>query len=293
MTTHKALGRGLEALLKPVMAGGEEKAAAATKLPVDKIRPNRFQPRTRFTPDSLRELADSIKTHGLTQPILVSPSAVPGEYELIAGERRLRAAKLAGLLDIPCVVRAVTDRERHELALVENLQREDLNPIEEAESVRKLMEASGMTQEEAARRLHKSRSAVANKLRLLDLPQVIRNALMENLLTEGHARALLGLQDKEQQAELGKRIVHDKLTVREVERLVADWASAVRDGRVRAAKPKNADLRHLEEELQRHLGRRVVIDAKGKNKGWVRLEFYSIDDMDVLTQELRRHRASK
>jgi ParB family chromosome partitioning protein len=136
---HKALGRGLEALLKPV-TGNLSPAAEGTiaKIPVDKIRANRYQPRVRFTPESLQELADSIQIHGLAQPLLVAPSAVPGEFELVAGERRLRASRMAGLVDVPCVVRVVTDRERHELSLVENLQREDLNAIEEAESIKKL-----------------------------------------------------------------------------------------------------------------------------------------------------------
>ncbi|HMX93693.1 MAG TPA: ParB/RepB/Spo0J family partition protein, partial [Elusimicrobiota bacterium] len=141
---HKALGRGLEALLKPVMGGGGgDDRSSISKIAVEKIRPNRHQPRVRFTPDSLQELADSIKIHGLAQPLLVSPSAVPGEFELVAGERRLRAARMAGLVDVPCVIRPVTDRERHELSLIENIQRENLNAIEEAESMRKLMDEAG------------------------------------------------------------------------------------------------------------------------------------------------------
>jgi ParB family chromosome partitioning protein len=291
---HKALGRGLEALLKPGMVtNAAVGAGGGIRLAVDKIRPNRHQPRTRFTPESLADLAESIKIHGLAQPLLVSPSAVPGEYELVAGERRLRAARMAGLVEVPCMVRSVTDRERRELSLIENIQREDLNPIEEAESLRNLMEEAGLTQEDISRRMGKSRSAVANKLRLLDLPQMLRNALMENLLTEGHARALLGLADRARQEALGKRVVQEKLTVREVERLVANGAGATRSGRAPAAKRKNPDVRHLEEELQSHLGRRVVVDARGKNKGWLRLEFYSLDDLDVLLRQLKAGRSHK
>ncbi|MBK9056662.1 MAG: ParB/RepB/Spo0J family partition protein [Elusimicrobia bacterium] len=285
---RKALGRGLEALLKPGSGGGPAAdGQAVIKIPVDKVRPNRHQPRTRFTPDSLAELAESIKVHGLAQPLLVTTSAVPGEYELVAGERRLRAARMAGLVDVPCVVRQLTDRERHELSLIENIQREDLNPLEEAESMRKLMDEVGLTQEELARRLGKSRSALANRLRLLELPQMLRNALLEGLITEGHARALLGLADRTQQEELGKRVVQEKLTVRDVEKLVLDWASAARTGRVKTPRRKNADVRHLEEDLQRTLSRRVVIDARAKNKGWVRLEFYSLDDLDSLVARLK------
>jgi len=285
---RKALGRGLEALLKPGSGSGvAADGQSVIKIPVDKVRPNRHQPRTRFTPDSLAELSESIKIHGLAQPLLVTASAVPGEYELVAGERRLRAARMAGLVDVPCVVRQITDRERHELSLIENIQREDLNPLEEAESMRKLMDEVGLTQEELARRLGKSRSALANRLRLLELPQMLRNALMEGLITEGHARALLGLSDRAQQEELGKRVVQEKLTVRDVEKLVLDWAGAARAGRVKSARRKNADVRHLEEDLQRTLSRRVVIDARAKNKGWVRLEFYSLDDLDTLVARLK------
>jgi ParB family chromosome partitioning protein len=201
---HKALGRGLEALLKPVVGNlPPATEGSIAKIPVDKIRANRYQPRVRFTPESLQELADSIQIHGLAQPLLVAPSAVPGEFELVAGERRLRASRMAGLVDVPCVVRVVTERERHELSLVENLQREDLNAIEEAESIKKLMDEAGLTQEEVAKRLGKSRSAVANKIRLLELPQMLRNALIEDLLSEGHARALLGVTDRVQQEDLG------------------------------------------------------------------------------------------
>ncbi len=291
---HKALGRGLEALLKPV-AGNPSPAVEGSiaKIPIDKIRANRYQPRVRFTPESLQELSDSIQIHGLAQPLLVAPSAVPGEFELVAGERRLRASRMAGLVDVPCIVRAVTERERHELSLVENLQREDLNAIEEAESVKKLMDEAGLTQEEVAKRLGKSRSAVANKIRLLELPQMLRNALIEDLLSEGHARALLGVTDRVQQEDLGKRVVQEKLTVREVEALVSALAGGLSKDRDIPAQKKDSDVRHIEEDLQRILGRRVVINARGKTRGWVRLDFYSIDDLEVIVQQLRSVKAQK
>lgn len=284
--SNKALGRGLEALLKPVMGNAPGTKSGVEKISVEKIHPNRHQPRTRFTAESLQELAESIKIHGLAQPLLVSPSAVPGEFELVAGERRLRASKLAGLVEVPCVVRTVTDRERRELSLIENIQRENLNVMEEAESMKKLMDEVGLTQEDMSKRLGKSRSSVANKLRLLDLPQAVRNALMEGLLTEGHGRALLGLTNPVVQESLAKRIVAEKWSVRDVERAVAGAAEAPAEKA--PARQKNPDVRHLEEELQRFLGRRVVIDARGKDKGWVRLEFYSVNDLDVLHQQLRR-----
>lgn len=291
---RKALGRGLEALLKPVAgASSSFEGMSVVKIAVDKIRPNRYQPRTRFTPDSLAELSESIKVHGLAQPLLVTASPVPGDYELVAGERRLRAARMAGLVDVPCVVRHLSERDRHELSLIENIQREDLNAIEEAESMRRLMDEVGMTQEEMSRRLGKSRSAVANRLRLLELPQMLRNALMEGLLTEGHARALLGLTDRAQQEDLGKRVVQEKMTVRDVEKIVANWATAARDGRLKPRRQKNADVRLLEEDLQRVLGRRVALDARDKTKGWLRLEFYSLDDLDALVKQLKSRAPSQ
>jgi ParB family transcriptional regulator, chromosome partitioning protein len=286
---HKALGRGLDALLKsadPAAAGKEREDVA--KLPVDKIRPNRYQPRTHFAPEALQELADSIKSHGLAQPLLVSPSAVPGEFELVAGERRLRAAKMAGLTQVPCVVRTVSERQRHELSLVENIQREDLNPIEEAEAIQRLMKEFSVTQEDVARALGRSRSAVANKLRLLELPDVLRQALAGGQLSEGHARALLGADTADRRQELGERILREKLTVREVEKLVADWQSALKDKTVRPARRKNADVRILEEDLQKTLGRRVEVQARGRDKGWIRLAFYSVDDLQTLLKQLRK-----
>lgn len=284
---HKALGRGLDALLQPSEGGvAVEGGEMVAKVPVEKIHPNRYQPRTNFEPEALKELAESIRAHGLAQPLLISPSAIPGEFELVAGERRLRASKMAGLTEIPCVVRPVSERERSELSLIENIQREDLNALEEADALRKLMAEFGLTQEEVAQTLGRSRPAVANKLRLLDLPDELKMALREGRLSEGHARTLLGITDRERQAEIGRRILQEKLTVREVEKLVLDWQSAAHEGRVKATRRKNPDVRHLEEELQRALGRKVEIQGRGK-KGWVRISFYSLDDLQALLDQLK------
>ncbi|HOW27854.1 MAG TPA: ParB/RepB/Spo0J family partition protein [Elusimicrobiota bacterium] len=286
---HKALGRGLDALLQPLESGATPGSAgeAIQKIAVDKIRPNRYQPRTYFAQEALQELADSIKMHGLAQPVCVSPSAVPGEYELVAGERRWRASKLAGLQEIPCMIRTVTDRERYELSLVENLQREDLNPIEEAEALKKFIDEFHLTQEDLARALGRSRSAVANKLRLLDLCGEVRSAVREGGLSEGHARALLGINDAGRQAELAQRILREKLPVRDVEKIVADWQSALRDGRVKTPRHKSSEVKRIEEDIQRSLGRRVEVQSKGK-KGWIRIAFYSLDDLQTLISQLQR-----
>ncbi len=284
---HKALGRGLDALLQPSEGGiAVEGGEMVAKVPLDKIHPNRYQPRTNFEPEALQELAESIRVHGLAQPLLISPSAIPGEFELVAGERRLRASKMAGLTEVPCVVRPVSERERSELSLIENIQREDLNALEEADALRKLMAEFGLTQEEVAHTLGRSRPAVANKLRLLDLPDELKAALREGRLSEGHARTLLGITDRERQAEIGRRILQEKLTVREVEKLVLDWQSASSEGRVKTARRKNPDVRHLEEELQRTLGRKVEIQGRGK-RGWVRISFYSLDDLQALLDHLK------
>lgn len=279
----KALGRGLEALLgslAPTEGTGEQVARVA----VEKIRPNRFQPRVHFDPAKLDELADSIRRHGLAQPLLVSPSAVPGEFELVAGERRLRAAKLAGLTEVPCVVRTVNERQRHELSLVENLQREDLNPLEEAESLRRLIQDHALTQEELAGALGCARSSVANKLRLLDLPVDFQRALREGRLTEGHARALLAVEDPALQQALGLRILNEGLSVREAERQSSETRPPTQR---RSRRPVDAQVRSLEEELQRALGRRVRIQSRRNHQGWVEMEFYSLEDFELLLGRLK------
>ncbi|HRY28789.1 MAG TPA: ParB/RepB/Spo0J family partition protein [Elusimicrobiota bacterium] len=286
---HKPLGRGLEALLKQgtsTLSAADRESVA--KIAVDKIRPNRYQPRVHFSSESLQDLSASIKAHGLAQPLLVSPSAVPGEFELVAGERRLRASKMAGLSEVPCVVRAVSERQRHELSLVENIQREDLNAVEEAEALKKLMSEFSLTQEEVAHALGRSRSAVANKLRLLELPEDIRQAIMVGQLSEGHARTLLGIEERSRQTELSRRILREHLTVRDVEKIVADWQSAHHEGRVKTTKRKDPDVRQLEEDLQRTLGRKVEIQTRGKKKGWLRLAFYSLDDLQLLIRHLKK-----
>ena len=229
MSGHKALGRGLDALLgargdRPLptapgaaIPGGPE----IREIPVDKIKPNRHQPRTQFNNEAIEELAQSIKTHGLAQALLVTETNVPGEYELVAGERRLRASKLAGLTVVPCVVRKFSSRERFEVALVENIQREDLNALEEAVALDGLMREYNLTQEQVANAIGKSRSTVANTLRLLRLHEDVQTAVREGRISEGHAKALAGLADHAEQLRLFDKIILGDLTVRDVEALVA------------------------------------------------------------------------
>lgn len=288
-TSPKRLGRGLDALIPVKVPQPEMVAQPPSRISVDSILPNPYQPRVSFPETSLVELAESMRKNGVLQPIMVTPSKTAGRYELIVGERRWRAAKMAGLSEIPAVVRSVTAPERLRLALVENLQREDLNPIEAAKGYRRLMDDFHLTQEEVAEVVGKSRAVVANALRLLDLPAPIRQAVADGTLSESHARTLAALDDSSAQQALADRILRERLTVREVEKLVADWKSVLARGtsQPRRGRPKAPELRAIEEDLQRTLGRRVHI-LGGRNKGWLRLHYYSLDDFDQLIGMLRR-----
>ncbi len=289
MPTQRGLGKGLDALIpasvrQPVAAPGAP-LAPTDKVSVAKIRPNRYQPRTRFNEELLNELAESIRQQGLIQPLVVTPVDGNGEYELIAGERRLRASKIAGLTEVPVVVRKVTDREQFQIALVENIQREDLNPIEEAVAFKKLMEEFGLTQEELARTVGKGRVVIANTLRLLNLPQSLQNAVSDGTISPGHARNLVSISDPQLQKEIAERILAEKLTVRDVEKVVADWKGAIETGAVELAPRKEPEIRDLEETLQKVLGTKVEIRARGKGKdvkGFIKMAYFSLDDLERL-----------
>ena len=246
----KRLGRGLSALLSETEAEGELRTVSMAA-----ILPSPFQPRRNFSEESLAELAASIKSRGLLQPILVREIA-PGTYELVAGERRLRAAKMAGLSEVPVLIRHFSDEEALSVALIENLQREDLNPLEEAEGYRRLIEEFGLSQEEIAQRVGKDRSTVANALRLLKLPEEVKEDLLEGRLTAGHARALLSLEKQELILRARKEILRRGLSVRETERLV----KRLREGRPRSKNiPPDPDLEALERELSALSGARVKV----------------------------------
>jgi ParB family chromosome partitioning protein len=255
-------------------------------VPVSQIRASRYQPRTRFNEDHLRELADSIREQGLIQPLIVA--AVDGDgYELIAGERRLRAARLAGLSEVPIVVKKVTDKEQFQISLIENLQREDLNPIEEASAFKRLMEEFSLTQEELAKTVGKSRVAVANTLRLLNLPEKLRDAVSDGSISAGHARNLVSIGDARIQDEIAGKILSDDLSVREVEKMVSDWKGALEAGKVKLSSRKDPAIREMEESLQRILGTKVDITARGKGKevkGSIKIAYYSLDDLERLVE---------
>lgn len=292
-TPRRGLGRGLDALIPAVLK--PETSVGTTTAEISKIRTNRYQPRHNFKEESLKELADSIREQGLLQPLIVAPidGANEGEekYELIAGERRWRAAKMAGLSEIPIVVKKVTGKELLQFSLIENLQREDLNPIEEAIAFKKLMEEFQLTQEELAKTLGKGRVVIANTLRLLNLPQYLQDAVADGTISAGHARNLVSISDEQMQREVAEKILREKITVRDVEKIVSDWKEALDSGRVKTSKRKDPEIRILEETLQKILGTKVEIKARGKGKlvkGKVELFYYSLDDLDRLVKILKR-----
>lgn len=283
MIKMKGLGRGLDALL----SGKEEQHADEQRLlPVDRLRPGKYQPRTRMDETSLAELAASIKAQGVMQPILVRVvDATPGaeRYEIVAGERRWRAAQLASLAEVPVLVRAIADEQALAMALIENIQRENLNPLEEAQGIKRLVDEFGLTHEQAADAVGRSRPATSNLLRLLQLSAPVQELLMSGKLDMGHARALLPLKAG-QQVGAAQTIVQKGLSVREAERLVQQLLIPPP---APAAKPVNRDLLRLQEELSDSLGAVVAIQASPKGKGKVTIEFGDLEQLDGLLQRFR------
>ena len=278
MANERGLGRGLGALLGDAALQSQE--GGSLSLPISQVEPGLKQPRKRFEDAALQDLADSIRTHGIIQPLTVRRLS-SGYYQIIAGERRWRAAKLAGLTEVPAVIIEADDRKTMELALIENLQREDLNPIEEANGYKSLMEDYGLTQEEAAQRVGKSRPAVANALRLLALPDPVCLLVEEGQLSAGHARAILAVPSGEAQMKLAKKVVADGLSVRQTEAL----AKRLAQGGQAAAVARSDELaiydRAAEKDLGARLGRKVHI-VRGRRKGKIELEYYDPDDLNAL-----------
>lgn len=296
------LGRGLDALFpeKAVNTKQNEKplqdnAAADFKkekeesndgvklVKVSKVEPNRNQPRKKFDEDSLLELSESIKQYGVLQPLLVSDKK--DYYEIIAGERRWRAAKMAGIKEIPVIVREFTSRETVEISLIENIQREDLNPVEEALAYKRLMEEFHLKQEEIAARVSKNRTTITNSMRLLKLHEKIQNMVAEGVISSGHARALLSLEDQNMQLEIADRIVKENLSVREVERLVKALGKPKKE-KVKEKEPDAVTLayQNLEEKMKSIMGTKVSINRKDKNKGRIEIEYYSSAELERIVE---------
>ena len=271
------LGRGLDALLPD----STESENNISLIPLTELDPNPGQPRRGFDDKSLRALADSIREAGVLQPLLAV--RMGGRYRIVAGERRFRAAHLAGLAEVPCIVRDMTEQEQMAAALIENIQREDLNPLEEAAAIRQLMDECGYTQEQAAQRLGKSRPAVANLLRLLTLPLPVRKDVLAGKLSAGHARVLAGIQDEKKLLLLAERAVREGLSVRALERLAAAPEAPAKP----APKPLPLELKDMETRLQRAFGLRTQLKGSRK-KGRIILQYYSEDELEQLYQCLER-----
>lgn len=289
MAAKRGLGKGLDTLIPSGEGRGKknkpeevEIQKADMEVSISKVEPNPDQPRRNFDEDQLEELADSIKQHGIFQPILVKD--VGSHYMIVAGERRWRAALKAGLTKVPVIVRDYSEEEIVVISLLENIQRADLNPIEEAQTYRKLIDRHNLKQDEVAEKVSKSRTAVTNSLRLLKLSDEVQQMLIDSTITSGHARALLAVEDKEKQYELAQRVMDERLSVREIEKIIKDLNKPKKLDK----KKKDLDFlyRDLEEKIKINIGTKVVINAKDENKGKIEIEYYSQEDLERLVDFL-------
>lgn len=278
---QSGLGKGLGALM---LENNVDDMVSTSTLPINEIIPNKEQPRKTFDEGALQELADSITVHGVLQPLLVRP-LLSGGYQLIAGERRWRASRMAGLKEVPVIIRELSDSEAMEIAIIENLQREDLNPIEEAEGLQALIDKCDYTQEQVAVSVGKSRPAIANALRLLKLPEEVRQMTKDGEISAGHARALLAFDNQTIMYEVAKQIVSDKLTVRDVERLAKRPTKSA--DKKQTAKRRNSFYDEVELSLTEVLGRRVKV-YNGRSKGTLEIEFYSLDDLKDIANAIAK-----
>ncbi len=282
--TPRRLGRGLEALLGSATGLATSDEGALKSIPVGQITRNPFQPRREFRAEDLGELQESLRASGLLQPITVRRRPGKDGFELIAGERRLRAAKALGWREIPAIIKEIDDKTLLTLALIENLQRTDLNPIEEGEGYRQLAQEFSLTQQQIAETVGKDRTTVANMLRLLQLPDAVRSLLQEGQLSMGHAKVLLGLDDEGRIVALAAEIVREGLTVREVEGRLRSLETSTKKktGRPRTVDRQPAEVRRVEDRLRRHLQTDVMVKVASGNRGTVTIHFYSADDLERL-----------
>ena len=287
MVKKARLGKGLDALFGSLedvgLEGGNEQGMRS--IPIDEIRPGRFQPRARIDEASLVDLAASIKSQGVVQPIVVRETAT-GTFELIAGERRWRASQMAGRKDIPAVVRRVSDDAALALGLIENIQREDLNPIEEAAGLKRLLDEFGMTHLQVAESVGRSRAAVSNLLRILNLDPLVRDHIEKERIEMGHGRALLALPQADQHSA-AEVVMHRRLSVRQTEQLVRQWLAGDRK-RKRKLSSKDADIQRLENELSEMLGAAVHIEHRGTKGGRLLIDYHSLDELDGIMKRFRR-----
>ena len=292
MAVKKGLGKGLDSLItdkvsKPVKPKSEH-AADAVMIDIKKVEPNREQPRKKFDEDALIELSESIKQFGVLQPLLCQER--DNYYEIIAGERRWRAAKIAGIKEVPVIIKKLSEQEIMEISLIENLQREDLNPIEEALAYKRLIDEFKLKQDEVAERVSKSRTAVTNAMRLLKLNEKVQQMVIDEMLTTGHARALLGIEDQDIQYVLAQQIFDQKLSVRDTEKLVKSMQN---EKKSKKKEPEKLDSKllaiysDLEEQMKKIMGTKVLINSKNSNSGKIEIEYYSQDELDRIIDLIR------
>ena len=284
MAMKKGLGKGLDSMIPENKTKAEVKNAtdnSFVEIPIADIDPNLGQPRKSFDEDGLLELSESIKIHGVIQPLILTKRGK--RYEIIAGERRWRASKIAGIKKVPAIIREYTDKEIMEVSLIENIQRQDLNPIEEAEAFKKLIDEYKMKQDDLAERVSKSRSAITNALRLLKLDEKVKMMLAEGMITTGHARALLGVEDKSKQQMLAVKIFDEKLSVRETEKLVRQMMEETKPEKEEKSSEKLI-YKQLEDRLKSILGSKVSIKGRQDGKGKIEIEYYSVDELDRITE---------
>ena len=298
------LGKGLDALIPNKVGGAanetskktrsavkkdktvsEKKPAAERLVKISSVEPNLKQPRRHFDEDALLELSESIKQYGVLQPLLVSDKK--DYFEIIAGERRWRAAKMAGLKEVPVVVKEFTEQEIVEISLIENIQREDLNPIEEAMAYKRLMEEFHLKQDEIAERVAKSRTAVTNSMRLLKLTVKVQEMVIADMISAGHARALLGISDESLQENTAMKVFDEKLSVRETEKLVKNLVSPAKKAKTERNTAEDAIYESLEEKMKGIMGTKVSIQRKKNNKGKIEIEYYSRDELEPVEDEVR------
>ena len=277
----KGKGKGLAALIDTENISPKGKDAASGEgvvmMNISKVEPNRNQPRKTFNEDALQDLAESIKQHGVLSPLLVKER--DGYYEIVAGERRWRAANIAGLKEIPVIIRDLSEQEILEISIIENLQREDLNPIEEAQAYKRLMTEFHLTQDEVAEKVSKSRTVIANSVRLLKLSENVQQTVVEEIVSAGHARALLGIEDPEEQFVLAQRIIDEKLSVRELEKIVRNRGKEKKEIKKKASQLENV-YKDIEDKLKNRLSTKVCVTGKEDGSGKIEIEFFSADALE-------------
>lgn len=283
----KGLGKGLGALISEDFSIENEEKVGVSEIKITQIEPDPDQPRKDFDQEKLEVLAESIKIHGVIQPLIVTEQK-DGFYRIIAGERRWRASKLAGLTTIPAVVREYSKQQSAEIALVENLQREDLNGIEEAKGYKTLMEEFSLTQQQVAEKVGKSRPAVANALRLLNLPESVQDMVIYGEISSGHARAISGISDSEVQTDLAQKVIAEDLSVRQLEKLIAQMNQPAPEKEKEPVDVNlKAQLKEIQKDLQSYLGTKVKVST-GKNKGKLEIEYYDMNELERLIQLIKK-----